>query len=165
MRIMRDDVILNLARLGVYAREQVDVMRGVNPLFVQEICHTIQGALETPEQDKPRQTVAFYPVYKLATQLVGVLLAQYCQKRYISYQVVTTLSDIRQAIAYYEHKIPDSSQVRLLSGWRAKFLGDFLNNVLSGHYAMQLNDRSLDERPLKLVDLRGSHSKAVRFDK
>ena len=85
----------------------------------------------------------------------------------ISYQVVTTLSDIRQAIAYHEHKIKshEVSQVRLLSGWRSEFLGDFLNNVLSGHYAMQLNDRRLDEEPLKLVDLRGSRSKAVRFDR
>lgn len=168
-RIMRDDVILNLAKRGVYAPEQIAVMRGVNgpsqSQFVQEICHVIRGTLETPEEEKPKQTVAFYPVYKLATQLVGVLLAQYCQKRHISYQIVTTLSDIRQAIAYYEHKIPDVRQVRLLSGWRTKFLGDFLNNVLSGHYAMQLNDRSLDERPLKLVDLRGSRSKAVHFDK
>ena len=166
-RIMRDDVILNLARLGVYVREQIEVMRGVNPQFVQEICFTIRGALETPEEDKPRQNLAFYPVYKLATQLVGVLLAQYCQMKGISYQVVTTLSDIRQAIAYHEHKIKshEVSQVRLLSGWRSEFLGDFLNNVLSGHYAMQLNDRRLDEEPLKLVDLRGSRSKAVRFDR
>ncbi len=166
-RIMRDDVILNLARLGVYVREQIEVMRGVNPQFVQEICFTIRGALETPEEDKPRQNLAFYPVYKLATQLVGVLLAQYCQTKGISYQVVTTLSDIRQAIAYHEHKIKshEVSQVRLLSGWRGEFLGDFLNNVLSGHYAMQLNDRRLDEEPLKLVDLRGSRSKAVRFDR
>ena len=91
---------------------------------------------------------------------MGVLLVQYCHRRDISYHVVTTTADIRQAIAEHEGTLPANEKSRLTSGWRAEFLGDFLTNVLNGRYAMQLTD-NLDEHPLRLIDVGGAESKVV----
>ena len=163
-RILRDDLLISLAKLHTADPERIAVMRGVSGLpqsqMVRELSEVIKKALNTPEEEKPRTTNHNYPVYKLATQLVGVLLVQYCHRRDISYHVVTTTADIRQAIAEHEGTLPANEKSRLTSGWRAEFLGDFLTNVLNGRYAMQLTD-NLDEHPLRLIDVGGAESKVV----
>ena len=101
-----------------------------------------------------------YPVYKVASQLVHLLLTQYCQKRQISPSLVMTTRDVREAIALRQGTLPKGEKARLRTGWRAEFLGDFLDAVLDGRYAMQIMG-DLEENPLRLIDVGELNAKSV----
>lgn len=163
-RVLRDDVLINLAKLRVADPESIATLRGVRGTSgsqqIQEIAKVIRFALDLPENEKPKAVNNNYPTYKLATQLVGVLVAQFCHHRQISYQVVATSSDIRRAIAQHEGVLPETETCRLSRGWRLEFLGSFLNNVLNGRYAMQLTG-NLDDEPLRLIDVGGVTTRAL----
>ena len=51
-------------------------------------------------------------------------------------------------------------KARLRTGWRAEFLGDFLDAVLDGRYAMQIMG-DLEENPLRLIDVGELNAKSV----
>ena len=155
-RVMRDDLIVALAKRHSADPERVAVTRGLNGKadspWIREICGVIQKALDLPEDQKPKLETNNYPVYKIASQLVCLLLTQYCQRRKISPSVVMTTRDVREAIAARQGTLPADIKPRLRTGWRAEFLGEFLDNVLNGRYAMQITG-DLEENPIRLIDV------------
>ncbi len=155
-RVMRDDLIVALAKRHSADPERVAVTRGLNGKadspWIREICGVIQKALDLPEDQKPKLETNNYPVYKIASQLVCLLLTQYCQRRKISPSVVMTTRDVREAIAARQGTLPADIKPRLRTGWRAEFLGEFLDNVLNGRYAMQITGE-LEENPIRLIDV------------
>ena len=165
-RVMRDDLIVALAKRHSADPERVAVTRGLNGKadspWIREICGVIQKALDLPEDQKPKLETNNYPVYKIASQLVCLLLTQYCQRRKISPSVVVTTRDVREAIAARQGTLPADIKPRLRTGWRAEFLGEFLDNVLNGRYAMQITG-DLEENPLRLIDVGELEARAV-FD-
>ena len=167
-RVMRDDLIVALAKRHSADPERVAVTRGLSGKpdspWIREICGVIQTAMDLPEAQKPRISNNNYPVYKVASQLVHLLLTQYCQRRQISPSLVMTTRDVREAIAAREGTLPAEEHSRLRSGWRAEFLGDFLDAVLDGRYAMQIKG-DLEENPLRLIDVGELNAKAVLEDK
>ncbi len=163
-RIMRDDLIVALAKRHSADPERVAVTRGLSGKpdspWIKEICGVIQRATSLPEDQKPRPMTVNYPVYKVASQLVHLLLTQYCQKRQISPSLVMTTRDVREAIALRQGTLPKGEKARLRTGWRAEFLGDFLDAVLDGRYAMQIMG-DLEENPLRLIDVGELNAKSV----
>ena len=71
-----------------------------------------------------------------------------------------TTRDVREAIASHQGTLPADITPRLKTGWRAEFLGEFLDNVLNGRYAMQITG-DLEENPLRLIDVGELEARAV----
>ena len=165
-RVMRDDLIVALAKRHSADPERVAVTRGLSGKpdspWIREICGVIQKALNLPDDQKPKMESVNYPVYKIASQLVCLLLTQYCQRRQISPSVVMTTRDVREAIAAHQGTLPADITPRLKTGWRAEFIGEFLDNVLNGRYAMQITGE-LEENPIRLIDVGELEARAV-FD-
>ena len=155
-RVMRDPVILNLAKNKTADPERIAVTRGINAPahspYIKELSSVVQSALNLPTDEMPIPEDLHFPAYELASQLVGVALGQYCRRRSLSTRLFMTSLDVREAIAAHEGTLPQGVVSKLGVGWRAEFLGDFLQNVLSGRYAMKLVG-NFDDDPLELVDL------------
>ncbi|MBQ9127504.1 MAG: hypothetical protein IJY15_07075, partial [Thermoguttaceae bacterium] len=75
--------------------------------------------------------------------------------RGISPRLVSTTTDVRQVIAAREGTLPASETPRLLTGWRAKFLDDFIGDCLDGRFAMRFSN-DLESLPLQLIDRQAS---------
>ena len=115
-----------------------------------------EPAEEIPAEEKPKLSARpSYPQYALATQLLGILVNQYSTRRGISPRLVSTTTDVRQAIAAREGTLPASETPRLLTGWRAKFLDDFIGDCLDGRFAMRFSN-DLESLPLQLIDRQAS---------
>ena len=163
-RILRDDVLVNVARSKTSDPQRIAVVRGVNMRpqapIVLEAAQAISRAMQLSEAEKPQSHTPTYPTYEIATQLVYVLLAQYCKRHEISNTIVAHSADIRKALAHYEGKLKGEEGSKLFVGWRAEFLGSFLDSVLSGRYAMLLSE-DLDGDPLRIIDVSGATFKSA----
>ena len=156
-RILRDDLILELGKLKTSDPERISVVRGIkgtsNSALVMELHEQIDAALLLDDARKPvMETKRSYPQYALATQLINILIGQYCHKHEISARLAATVSDVREAIADYAGTLPKGQTAKLMQGWRAEFLGKFVEDFLSGRYAMQFSD-DLEELPLRIIDV------------
>ena len=159
-RIFRDDLIVELAKRKTGDPLRIAAVRGVNgspdSTLVQELSAAIDDALSLPAEEKPKLSARpSYPQYALATQLLGILVNQYSARRGISPRLVSTTTDVRQAIAAREGTLPASETPRLLTGWRAKFLDDFIGDCLDGRFAMRFSN-DLESLPLQLIDRQAS---------
>ncbi|MBR4750163.1 MAG: HRDC domain-containing protein [Thermoguttaceae bacterium] len=151
-RIFRDDMILEVAKHKTADPQRIAVIRGIkgtaDSYLVRELCESIERALKLPEAKKPKmKTHDSYPQYSLATQLMNVLIGQYCKEYGVSARLATTVADIRQAIAFYAGTLPSSEHCKLFDGWRGELLGTYIEDFLSGKYAMKFSDK-LEDHPL-----------------
>ncbi|MBP5621075.1 MAG: HRDC domain-containing protein [Thermoguttaceae bacterium] len=151
-RVFRDDMILEVAKHKTADPQRIAVIRGIrgtaDSYLVKELCASIDKALKLPDDQKPKmQYRDCYPQYSLATQLMNVLIGQYCKEHGVSPRLATTVADVRQAIASYEGTLPKTEKCKLFEGWRGEFLGTYVNDFLSGKYAMKFSD-DLENHPL-----------------
>jgi len=156
-RILRDDLILELGKLKTSDPERIAVLRGIkgtaNSVLVTELHEQIDDALHLEDSQKPEmETTRNYPQYALATQLVNILIGQYCHRHGVSARLAATVSDVREAIASYSGALPKGQKAKLMRGWRAEFLGKFIEDFLSGRYAMQFSN-NLEDLPLRIIDV------------
>ncbi len=159
-RIFRDDLIMELAKRKTADPVRIAAVRGVHgsptSSLTLELSATIGEALALPNDEKPRNPPrSSYPHYALATQLLGLVLNQHSASLGVAPRLLSTSSDVRQAIAARENVLPKSVQPRLTTGWRAKFLGRFVDDWLDGQYAMRFS-KNLENTPLEIVDLRAT---------
>jgi len=156
-RILRDDLILELGKLKTADPERIAVLRGikgtVNSALVAELQEQIADALSLDDSEKPVMEIRRnFPQYALATQLINILIGQYCHEHEVSARLAATVSDVRDAIASYAGSFPKGQKAKLMRGWRAEFLGKFVEDFLSGRYAMQFSN-NLEDLPLKIIDV------------
>lgn len=156
-RIFRDDMILEVAKHKTYDPQRIAVIRGIrgtaNSHLVKELCESVERALKLPESQKPKMKQhGAYPQYALATQLMNVLIGQYCKQHDISPRLASTVADVRQAIASYSGTLPASEKSRLFQGWREELLGEYIRDFLGGQYAMKFSD-DLENQPLTFLKI------------
>lgn len=156
-RIIRDDLILELAKQKSSDPQRISVVRGIrssaDSLLVNELSSTIKAALSLPDSEKPKLKLNdSYPQYTMATQLLNTLVGQYCRKREIAVNLAVKVHDIRRAIARYEGVLPKDEKCKLYEGWREQLLGRYIEDFLSGRYAIVFSS-DLEEQPLHFIEL------------
>lgn len=155
-RILRDDVIIELARRGSWDPNRIAVVRSLNSTatstLVQQLSECIKRAVSLDDAEKPHdEQHSSYPQYAMATQFLNVLMAQYCQHRGVAPKLCFTAEELRKAIASHEGLLPENEISRLNQGWRREFIGDYLKKILEGRYVMQFSN-DLEHNPLRLVE-------------
>ncbi len=156
-RILRDDLILELAKQKSSDTQRIAVVRGVkgtaDSFLVNELSSVIKTALKLPDSEKPKlKTNDSYPQYSMATQLLNALVGQYCRKHEVATSVAVKVHDIRRAIARYEGVLPNDETCKLYEGWREQFLGRYIEDFLSGRYAIVFSG-DLENQPLHFIEL------------
>jgi len=141
--VLRDHLLVEIAKLGLANFAEIRDLRGVNlsDRDVHAMCRHIHAAMETPSSDWPVSAPADIetPGESVLTALSTAILKSYCAKQDIAYGLVASKKSVRQHVRHHVlRKPPDKGEVELLSGWRGQAVGGLLDEVLTGRSMVQV---------------------------
>ncbi len=146
-RVLRDDLIVELARRQTADVKRIRAVRGLERGDLKrrlgELAACIQRALDLPEEEcpqtGPRQRT---PRLSVLGQFLFSALGSICRQAQLAPNLVGTPGDIRELIAY--RTCTDAGQPRrppkLARGWRAEFVGRLFDDLLAGKTAIRITN-------------------------
>jgi ribonuclease D len=153
-RVLRDDLIVELARRRTADLKRIEALRGMEHHGLKgrlgEIAAAIGRALDLPEQEWP------HPVRRERTPESSVLgqflfsaLGSICREAHLAPALVGTPRNVRELISYrhaaaqrHHRHLPTLAQ-----GWRAEVVGNLFDDLLSGKTSVRVGDAT-SEHPL-----------------
>ncbi|GHT36193.1 ribonuclease D [Planctomycetales bacterium] len=156
-RVLRDDLIIELAMRNTSDRQRISSLRGLprnaSAQFVKDIAEVIQRGLDLPDSELPPLNRAMsYPQYQHLTQLLFSIAGSISKKSGISMQLAGSPGDIREYIAFELGTLPKGIVPRFQTGWRAELFGSQLKDLLHGKTAIWLDRKKTDD-PLVILPL------------
>ncbi len=153
-RVLRDDLIIELARRQTADPKRIKALRGLErgdlKKKLPEIAECVQRALDLPAKQCPSQ-VRRAPMPRLSVlgQFLSAALGSICRQAELSPGLVGTPNDVRELIAYRKGRPPAPNQPppRLSRGWRAEVVGNLFDDLLAGRKAIRIQDPD-SEHPL-----------------
>ena len=147
-RVLRDDLIVELAKRRSADPKQIRAIRGLERGDLQrllpKIAEHIAQALELPESECPRTERRETPnQLNLLGQFLSAALSSICRSAQIAPSIVGTASDVRELIAF-RLGYGDSEPPLLARGWRAEIVGQLINDLLSGNKSIRIADPKSD---------------------
>ena len=140
--ILKDDVMLDLARFAPDSKNQLAKIRGLEPRDIErngiDIIEVISHAQEIPEAQWPK-LIKPVPLTNQQEALLDALMAllrKYCDEESITPVAVATRKDI-------EHLVRGERDISLLQGWRKKIVGQKLLDFLHGELAITADSQQL----------------------
>lgn len=153
-RILRDDLLLELAKRQTADMKRIRVVRGMEWGNVQKhlpaIGERIQLAMALPDSKLPVvERRSSRPQLNLLGQFLSTALGSICRSASVSPSLAATTQDVRDLIAYRLNLGGfDDGEVPLLArGWRAEVVGQVIDHLLSGDLSIRITN-PLDEEPL-----------------
>ncbi len=147
-RVLRDDLIVELAKRRSADSKQIRAVRGMERGDLQRlmprIAQHIATALELPESELPRSEKRETPnQLNLLGQFLSAALTSICRSAQVAPSIVGTASDVRDLIAYRlgygGEELPALAQ-----GWRAEVVGQLIDDLLSGRKSIRVADPNSD---------------------
>ena len=157
-RILRDDLIVELARRAKSDVKQIRAIRGIERSVAQRhfplIADRIRRALELPRSEWP---ISCTPPPSsragLVSQFIATALSSICRSMQLAPSLVGTVQDVRDLVEYRlsgrDAKTPPPALAR---GWRAEVVGRTIDDLLAGRLAIRIRDPKAEE-PLSLEPL------------
>ncbi len=144
-RILRDDLIVELAKRASADPNRIRAVRGMERGDLQrrmhEIVTAIQRGLDLPEAECPTRAVREQkPELSVLGQFLFAALGSICREARLSPNLVGTPNDIREWIVYRTGRgrsKPDAVP-QLARGWRAEFVGRLFDDLLAGKLAVHV---------------------------
>lgn len=156
-RILRDDLIVELARKGSADPKRIASIRGLpgGRRMFEDIVEAIRAAHAlSPEMwPKPSPRLS-YPQYTVAVQFLATALTLLCKREQIAPGLVGGPNDIREFVAETYGTLDRDCVPRLRMGWRSELVGELLDDLLTGRTAIRLSDDN-PEQPLEFLPLEG----------
>jgi ribonuclease D len=161
-RILRDDLIVELARRQTADPKRIGAVRGMERRdlrkMLPEMEAAVSRALELPESDLPRPAqrgANNQPQLNLLGQFLSTALGGICREAQIAAPLVGTVQDVRDYVAW-RLELPGTPRETpaLALGWRAEIVGSKINDLLFGKGAIYITD-PLAEQPLGYRPLDG----------
>jgi ribonuclease D len=151
-RILRDDLVLELARRQPQTDEELfatrDINRGEVRKCSQDVLDRIRRAMEIPEVDLPAPPrpagLDIDSDEHVVGQLLGIALLNQCAAMNVAKTLVGTTADLRDLVRWHQRGRKNVVPPRLLQGWRATVCGDLLRDVLNGNIALRVADSESD---------------------
>jgi len=166
-RVLRDDLLIELAKRQVTDPQQVCAVRGMErPEYRQAIPQLIacvQRGLAAPESDWPRPVrPEVPPQLTMLGQFLAAAIASLCQRSQIAASLVGNPTDARDLIVHQLHGGPvgDDPPPRLMQGWRAELVGEFLSDLLTGKLMIRIQNPRADD-PLSFETFGGPPTQLV----
>ncbi len=154
-RVLRDDLIVEIAKLQSSEITRIESIRGLNrPDLARQYGDLKKAidralALDRSELPEPAEKQS-YPQYAVMVQFLYSAFNMICKKHRLSTQLVGTQLDVRELVAHLYKTLPDGIVPRLTRGWRAQLVGNLLDDLLCGKLCMRLN-REHPEEPIEFV--------------
>lgn len=149
-RILRDDLIIELAKRRGADEKQIRAVRGLDRgdlrPFIPGIAQAIAAALALPAEDLPKD-VRRESNQHLATvgQFLSSALASICRSARVAPGIVGTTQDVRDLVIYRLTGGKNCQAPLLARGWRAEVVGQLFEELLSGQVSIRIRDPLSDE--------------------
>lgn len=149
-RILRDDLIVELARLRSADVSRIKNLRGMNfnrhAELVNEIAGEVEAAMKSPRDQWPIPVKGKASHSKLnqVIQFAHTALGIVCRHEQVAPALVGTMQDLRDLVAW-RLKLGESKQTPILAkGWRKEVVGDVVYHLLEGKISIKVTDPLAD---------------------
>jgi ribonuclease D len=156
-RILRDDLVIEIAKQAPRGGMGLDSVRGMNQRLLRnswnEIIEVVDASSSQPCPPWPKRIkFGYQTISSMVTQFLHAGLAYICREQSLSPALVGTTDDLRDYALYRINAKRNSQQEppALLQGWRQKIVGERLDELLQGKVGLALVD-PLDEMPLRFI--------------
>jgi ribonuclease D len=146
-RVLRDDLMVEIARRQSAHVEKIRAIRGLEHLAIRralpQLADCVRHALKTPESELPRSQGIELPTQLLViSQFLTAALNAICQKSQVATSLVGTASDVRDLVAFRLGFLTTGPEeiVSLTTGWRAEVVGSLLDDLLAGKRSVRIHD-------------------------
>jgi ribonuclease D len=149
-RVLRDDLIIELARRQTADVKRIRAVRGMEYSNVVrhlgELAACVERALALPKEECPpripRETT---PQLSVLGQFLFAALGSVCRQAQLAPNLVGSPTDIRDWIAHRTAKGDRQRQPpQLARGWRAQFVGRLFDDLLDGKTSVRIGDPNSD---------------------
>ncbi|QDT36954.1 ribonuclease D [Stratiformator vulcanicus] len=151
-RILRDDLVIDLARRHPTTTKQLEATRDFHRTEAnrtpEDLISAISRGLDTPQKElvppPAAQTPDKSPDEHMLGQLLGIALTSLCAEVGIARQLVGTAADLRHLVRWHLYEERDPPKPDLSVGWRAEVCGDLLTDLLDGKISLRVADPDSD---------------------
>lgn len=147
-RILRDDVLMDLAARKPTKPEDLNRTRGMGKNFGQSapgraVMACIQTALDLPASELPKtpQTRDLPSGIGPTVDLLKVLLKMCCEQAGVAQRLVATSEDLQAIAAFEDESLP------ALNGWRRELFGQQALQLKRGEIALSLKNGQITTLP------------------
>lgn len=144
-RVLRDDLIVELARRGSSEEKQISAIRGMDRRDLKNvhpnIARSIRKAMDLPEDELPTSEHGrrIPSQVKVLGQFLSPALSSICRSAQIAISLVGTTSDVRELIAY-RLGFGNGEPPALAKGWRAEVVGKLIDELITGKRSIRVKD-------------------------
>ena len=155
-RVLRDDLLVELAKRGVANVKRIRSLRGMEygrmEKHLDEIAETIRGALELPPAEWPeKQSRRRVPNLGLLGQYLAVSLGIICRDASLAPGIAGTTDELRTLAAWRLGMLTLSEPPRLATGWRKELIGKKIELLIEGKCSLRVLDAQ-QEQPLGIEE-------------
>jgi ribonuclease D len=150
-RVLRDDLIVELARRGSADVKHIEAVRGMERGDLQrrmgELAAAIQRGLDLPEEECPKRPAREHvPDLSVLGQFLFAALGSISREAQLAPNLVGTPNDIREWMAFLASQNPEKhvNPPKLAVGWRAEFVGRLFEDLLAGRLSIRIGDAKSD---------------------
>ena len=157
-RVLRDDLIVELARRGKADPAQIRAIRGIERSLAKrhfaEVAECIGRAQELPRSEWPERPARKPSSHAtLVGQFISTALSSICRAQQLAPSLVGTVQDVRDLVDYRLLPHDENTPVPALArGWRAEVIGQTIDDLLAGKLAIRIADPRADD-PLALESI------------
>jgi ribonuclease D len=152
--ILRDDLIIDLARRKPRTLKEVTATRGMERRdyrkLAEDLLAGVQRGLDLPDDECPARPASHRaePQEDLLAKLLALALADRCAELGISSSIVGTMNDLTELVRWHTFEAGEGELPRLMQGWRAEVCGNVLTDLLDGRVTLRVADPH-HEAPLR----------------
>ncbi|MDO4586695.1 MAG: hypothetical protein Q4C95_05275 [Planctomycetia bacterium] len=160
-KILRNDLILEIAKRKSADIERVISIQGIREYLKNDalvmLCEVIRDALLLEENDLPelkdvQQTSS--ATCNILTHFIMTALNQIANQENIAITILATHQDIRAAVlTRINHLSPDDLLSKLDHGWRVKFFGPLIDELIAGKIALRIAEEG-SKQPLQWLKIK-----------
>ncbi len=155
-RIMRDDLLVELAKRGSPDARKIRHIRGLDRRgyndHYDDIAAAIQTALSTPDDQLPQRHRGNRQVVSpMLSQFLSTSIACISRQHKLAPPIVGNAEDVRELLGYELDPKPNDRTPSLLRGWRGDIVGKTFRKLLAGEIAIRVADVN-ETQPLEFIE-------------
>jgi ribonuclease D len=152
--IVRDDLLIEIARRGPTRERDLHVIRGLPKRDLPAIVRVVEHARNLPIEECPPtiERDQEIPQVTMVTNVLLAVLGNVCAQKEIATNLVASNTDVRLLVRARQQGKPLPAESPLTRGWRAAHILPELLAVLEGRRTLRITDPTADA-PFALVDI------------
>ena len=155
-RVLRDDLIVELARRGTTEEQKIKDIRGMERRGLADqyaaIGAAIQAGLNTPDNELPQRPRGTRRVVSpMLSQFLSTSIACISRQQKLAPPIVGNTENVRELLGYELDRRPNDPVPALLKGWRGEIVGKAFRKILAGELAIRVADVN-ENQPLEFID-------------